>query len=167
MPNSNSSIKKRSFLLFFLVFLFIGIDYGLKQWALSSLQYGEPMSVVPGLLNWTLVYNFGAAFSFLGNHSGWQRYLFVGIAVCASIYLSYLIIKAKPTQKLIPFAFALILAGAIGNLIDRIQYGYVIDYIHFYYGDWSFAIFNFADICVCVGAGLAVLSSFLERDRSI
>lgn len=166
MHNSAPSVKKRSFLLFSLVFVFIGIDFGLKQWALLSLQYGVPKTVIPGLLNWTLAFNPGAAFSFLGNHSGWQRYLFVGVAVCASFGFSYMIIKAKPDQKLIPFAFALILAGAIGNLIDRLYYGFVVDYIHFYYGDWSFAIFNFADICVCTGAGLAVLSSILERDRS-
>jgi signal peptidase II len=103
-----------------------------------------------------LVYNKGAAFSFLAAESGWQRHLFTAIGIAAAIYIIYLLRK-HAGQRMFCWALALILGGAVGNVIDRILYGHVIDFLDVFIGNWHWPAFNIADSAICVGAVLFVL----------
>ncbi|NIZ66807.1 lipoprotein signal peptidase, partial [Escherichia coli] len=105
--------------------------------------------------------NYGAAFSFLADSGGWQRWFFAGIAIGISVILAVMMYRSKATQKLNNIAYALIIGGALGNLFDRLWHGFVVDMIDFYVGDWHFATFNLADTAICVGAALIVLEGFL------
>lgn len=117
--------------------------------------YGESLPVT-SFFNLVLAHNKGAAFSFLAAESGWQRYLFTGIAVAATIFILYLL-KRHAGQRLFCWALALILGGAIGNLIDRVMYGYVVDFLDFYVGKWHWPAFNVADMAIVGGAALFIL----------
>jgi signal peptidase II len=117
--------------------------------------YGESLPVT-SFFNLVLAYNKGAAFSFLANETGWQRYFFTGIGVVAAVVITYLI-KQNATQRLFCWALALILGGAVGNVIDRIAYGHVIDFLDFYYGGYHFPAFNLADSAITLGAVLFIL----------
>lgn len=141
------------------------IDYLTKQWASSSLVYGYPESVLP-FLNWTLAHNTGAAFSFLHDAGGWQRWFFVGIAVVVSVGLVVWLARMPKGLRVLPLAVALLLGGALGNLHDRMVQGYVVDFIHVFYQNWHFPAFNIADCGITVGAILMIIDSlFLERRR--
>lgn len=118
--------------------------------------YAESLSVT-SFFNLTLVYNKGAAFSFLAAESGWQRYFFTAIGLIATAYITYLL-KRHATQKLFCTALALIMGGALGNVIDRLLYGHVIDFLDFHYQEiYHFPAFNIADSAICVGAALFIL----------
>ncbi|HJV83480.1 signal peptidase II [Noviherbaspirillum sp.] len=117
--------------------------------------FGESRPVT-SFFNLVLAYNKGAAFSFLANQAGWQRYVFTGIAIAAVIFIVYLL-KRHAGQRMFCWALALILGGAIGNLIDRIVYGHVIDFLDFYVGTWHWPAFNVADMAIVGGAALFVL----------
>lgn len=118
-------------------------------------SYGESLPVT-SFFNLVLVHNKGAAFSFLASESGWQRYFFTAIAVAAVIFILYLL-KRHAGQRLFCWALALILGGAVGNLIDRVMYGYVIDFLDFHVSGWHWPAFNVADMAIVGGAGLFVL----------
>ncbi|MBQ5947315.1 signal peptidase II [Massilia sp. ST3] len=127
--------------------------------------YGETVPVT-GFFNLIKVYNPGAAFSFLGDAGGWQRYLFTGIAVAAVGYILYLL-KRHPGQRLFCFSLALIMGGAVGNVIDRLAYGHVIDFLDFYWkGFGHFPAFNIADIGISVGAILFILDELRRVNKS-
>ena len=118
--------------------------------------YAESLSVT-SFFNLTLVYNKGAAFSFLAAESGWQRYFFTAIGLIAAAYITYLL-KRHATQKLFCAALALIMGGALGNVIDRLLYGHVIDFLDFHYQEiYHFPAFNIADSAICIGAALFIL----------
>lgn len=117
-------------------------------------SFGESRPVT-SFFNLVLAHNKGAAFSFLASQAGWQRYLFTGIAIAAVIFIIYLL-KRHAGQRLFCWALALILGGAIGNVIDRSIYGYVIDFLDFYVGTWHWPAFNVADAAICMGAALFV-----------
>jgi signal peptidase II len=110
-----------------------------------------------------LAHNPGAAFSFLSNAGGLQRWLFTGIAVIASLWMIALLRK-HANETLFALALSLVLGGALGNLIDRVLYGYVIDFLLFYWHDYSFPSFNLADSAITLGAGLLLLDSF-KKDK--
>lgn len=118
-------------------------------------SYGESMPVT-SFFNLVLAHNPGAAFSFLAGAGGWQRWFFTGIAVVAVVTILYLL-KKHAGQKMFCWALALILGGAIGNLIDRTIYGYVIDFLDFHVGGWHWPAFNVADMAIVGGAGLFIL----------
>ena len=111
---------------------------------------------VNSFFNLVLAYNKGAAFSFLASETGWQRYLLTGISAAASLFLFYLL-KKHAAQKLFSWGVALILGGAIGNLIDRVLYGHVIDFLDFHIKTWHWPAFNIADAAICIGVLLFVL----------
>ncbi|HJV85451.1 MAG TPA: signal peptidase II [Noviherbaspirillum sp.] len=117
--------------------------------------FGESRPVT-SFFNLVLAHNTGAAFSFLANQSGWQRYVFAGIAAAAVVFIMYLL-KRHAGQRMFCWALAMILGGAVGNLIDRIVYGHVIDFLDFYVGTWHWPAFNVADMAIVGGAGLFVL----------
>lgn len=131
------------------------IDQITKVTITRLFTYGESLPVT-SFFNLVLAHNKGAAFSFLAAQGGWQRYLFTGIAVAATIFILYLL-KKHAGQRLFCWALALILGGAIGNLIDRVLYGYVIDFLDFYIGKWHWPAFNVADMAIVGGAGLFIL----------
>jgi signal peptidase II len=110
------------------------------------------------------VHNPGAAFSFLADQGGWQRWFFTAIASIASIVFLVWMAKTPKQQRLLSIAFALILSGAVGNLIDRAMYGYVIDFLDFYWGNAHFAAFNVADSVIFIGAGLMIIESFINTE---
>ncbi len=131
------------------------IDQITKVTVSKLFVFGESRPVT-SFFNLVLTYNKGAAFSFLANESGWQRYVFTAIAVAATIFILYLL-KRHAGQRLFCWALALILGGAIGNLIDRVIYGHVIDFLDFYIGKWHWPAFNVADMAIVGGAAMFVL----------
>lgn len=120
---------------------------------------------ITSFFNLVLAYNKGAAFSFLASESGWQRYMFTGISAAASLFLIYLL-KRHAGQKLFCWGVALILGGAIGNLIDRVLYGHVIDFLDFHAAGWHWPAFNVADSAICIGAVIFVLDELRRVGKS-
>lgn len=137
-----------------LSFILVIIDQISKIIAVKYLDSGKVIAIFPGL-NFSLAYNEGAAFGIFANQSGWQRWFFLAVALIVIIAIVFWMLKSyKSTYKLETFSLALILSGAIGNLIDRALYGYVVDFIDFYIRDWHWYTFNIADTAICVGAFL-------------
>ena len=127
----------------------------LSKWsALSNLQMGVPEYVLP-FMNWLLLFNPGAAFSFLAQGSGWQRWFFTILGLVACIYIVCLLRKSQ-NDKLLCVALSLILGGAFGNVLDRIMFGAVVDFIDLHYANWHWPAFNIADSAICIGAGLII-----------
>jgi signal peptidase II len=141
--------------------LVIALDQLTKHVALVELRPYEPHAVIPGLLNWTLAFNPGAAFSFLAGESGWQRWLFTALAIGVSALLAAWLSRMPRTDWRNALPLSLIIGGALGNLIDRLRFGHVTDFVQVYWGDWSFPAFNVADSAISVGAVLLVLFGFV------
>jgi len=139
------------------------VDQLSKFAILRSLSFGERIAVVPGLFDLTLVYNRGAAFSFLAGASGWQRWFFTGLGIAAAIFIVWLLAR-HGSQRLFAFALALILGGAIGNVIDRIAHGQVVDFLLVYWQRFHWPAFNVADSAITVGAALLIVDE-LRRVR--
>ncbi len=138
--------------------LVITLDQLSKLWAQSALQpAGVPHPVIPGLLNWTLDFNKGAAFSFLAEGSGWQRWFFVVLAVVISVALIVWLARTARREWRTALPLALVIGGALGNLIDRLHASQVTDFIQVYYQQWYYPTFNVADSGICVGAVLLIL----------
>jgi signal peptidase II len=155
-------IKSNMYLLWFSG-LVIVLDQLTKTIAEASLDYRVPVNIFTGL-NMTLVYNKGAAFSFLSDAGGWQRWFFMALSTIISIALVFWLRTVDKNRKYLAWGLALILGGAIGNLIDRSLYGYVIDFIDVYYSSWHWPAFNIADSAISLGAGLLILDMFLHRE---
>lgn len=132
------------------------LDQATKWLALSQLQLGIPEPVLP-FLNWLLLFNPGAAFSFLAQSSGWQRWFFTVLGFIACIYIVYMLRKHQD-ERLLCFALSLILGGAAGNVLDRLMYGAVVDFIDLHYANWHWPAFNVADSAICIGAVLIIAS---------
>ena len=127
----------------------------LSKWsALSNLKMGVPEYVLP-FMNWLLLFNPGAAFSFLAQGSGWQRWFFTILGLVACIYIVWLLRKSQ-NDKLLCVALSLILGGAFGNVLDRIMFGAVVDFIDLHYANWHWPAFNIADSAICIGAALII-----------
>lgn len=135
------------------------LDQLSKLLASRTLFYGVPVEILP-VFNFTLQHNTGAAFSFLHDAGGWQRWLFTGIAAVVSLVLAVWIARTERRQYLLLSGLTLILGGAVGNLIDRVRYGYVVDFISVHYGDWYFPAFNIADSAISIGACLLLFDMF-------
>ena len=130
------------------------IDQASKSFVLSHLQLGQPEAVF-SFLNWLLLFNPGAAFSFLAQGSGWQRYFFTVLGLIAALYIIFLLRKTQG-DKTLSWALSLILGGALGNVLDRIHYGAVVDFIDLHYSSWHWPAFNVADSAICIGAALII-----------
>lgn len=139
------------------------LDQLTKITILKLFYYGESLFVTP-FFNLVLVYNKGAAFSFLSDGAGWQRYFFTIVGLAASAFIIYLMRK-YPGQKLFCGALALIMGGAIGNVIDRLVYGHVIDFLDFHVAGWHWPAFNLADSAICVGAVLFIYDELRRGKR--
>jgi signal peptidase II len=153
--------SKVPMLLFVLVTVLVVLDQYSKYLCTLYLEMGLPVAVFPGL-DLLLAQNKGAAFSFLDDAGGWQRWLFAGISVVVSTVLTLWLWRLPRQQQLLGFALACILGGALGNLIDRVMLGYVVDFISVYYAQWRFATFNVADAAISCGAALLVLDVVLH-----
>ena len=141
------------------------IDWITKILSNTNLELGVPVSVFPGF-DLLLAYNTGAAFSFLSDAGGWQRWFLTGISLAVSILLIVWIARLPKAQKLQGIALAMILGGALGNLYDRMFAGYVIDFISVYFMNYRFATFNIADSAISVGAALMILDIFREHRQA-
>jgi signal peptidase II len=141
------------------------LDQGTKLLADSAMLLHDPIELLPSLAL-TKAYNTGAAFSFLGDASGWQRWFFSGLAVVVCGVLLVWLRRLPVTDRRTALALTLILGGAVGNLIDRVLYGHVIDFIDVYYGNWHWPTFNIADSAITIGAALLVLDAlFAHRHK--
>ncbi|MEZ5442071.1 MAG: signal peptidase II [Lysobacterales bacterium] len=129
------------------------LDQLTKIWALQTLRYAEPVPVIPGL-NWTLVYNRGGAFSLFHSADGWQTVFFLAVACTISVVLLVWLWR-EPARGWLPrVPIVMIIGGAVGNVIDRLRYGHVIDFIDVYVSDWHWPAFNIADSAISVGVML-------------
>lgn len=143
----------------------IALDLYTKHLASTLLTYARPVEVLP-VFNLTLLHNPGAAFSFLGDADGWQRWFFSGIAIVVSIGLAVWLTRLKSGQTWLAIALALILGGALGNLYDRLTLGYVVDFLHFHWNEHFFPAFNIADSAISVGAFMLIVDAILNKEES-
>ncbi len=147
-----------------IIFMF---DISIKLLVMKDMGYGwaNRIEILP-FFNLLYVHNYGAAFSFLSDQSGWQRWFFTGIAVVVCGVLISWMRKAKQTEKLNNIAYALIIGGALGNVFDRVTHGFVVDYLDFFWGNYHWPAFNLADATICIGAGLIILDGFLANKKA-
>lgn len=141
-----------------IAFIVLVMDLATKYWVESSLNYGQQIPIT-SFFNLVLTYNAGAAFSFLSDASGWQRWFLSGIALTASIII-IILLRKYPENKLFCLALSLVLGGALGNLWDRITLGHVVDFLDFYIGNYHWPAFNIADSAIFIGAILLIVDSF-------
>ena len=145
--------------------LVVVLDQVSKIVASNILEMHQPVPVFPGF-NFTLMHNPGAAFSFLSEAGGWQRWFFTVIAIVVSMVIFFWIKKLSETEKLQAVALAMVLGGALGNVIDRILYGYVIDFIQWYYDTWYWPAFNVADSAISVGVVLLIVDAVRSSKKT-
>lgn len=145
--------------------LFLALDLFTKYLAVKCLSFGVSIPVFP-MFNLTLVYNYGAAFGFLNNGEGWHQFFFSGIAIVAGILFFLWLARLPRKLCLEGIGLILLISGALGNFIDRLVYGYVIDFLDFYWGTAHWPAFNLADSFICIGAVLVLLQSFRSTDSN-
>jgi signal peptidase II len=165
MAKSKSAFKSGSG-----VWLWLGIalitlllDQVTKIAVIGSFQLGESLPMT-SFFNMVRVHNPGAAFSFLADAGGWQRWFFTGLGTVAALVMIYLL-RMHAGQTLFCLALSLLLGGAVGNVIDRVLYSHVIDFLDFHYAGWHFPAFNVADSAITLGAGLLILDELLRVRR--
>lgn len=138
------------------------LDQATKAVINSSMELYDRIEVLP-ILEITRLHNTGAAFSMLADASGWQRWFFIGLALIVSVVLMIWLRRVRtPEQTLLALGLALVLGGALGNVIDRVWLGHVIDFIHFHWQGWYFPAFNVADSAISIGAGCLILDAFRD-----
>ena len=143
--------------------LLMGADQITKSLILNHYQLGDS-TFITSFFNIVRAHNTGASCSFLADAGGWQRWLFTGIGVAATIFIVWQL-RAHPGQKLFSFALSSILGGAVGNVVDRLMHGYVVDFLQFHYAGWYFPSFNLADSAITVGAACLILDELLRVRR--
>lgn len=161
----NTSIVRGSGLLVWLgiAMLVVVLDQITKTLILGAFQYGDSRHVTD-FFNIVRVHNTGAAFSFLAGASGWQRWFFVGLGIVASVFILWML-RTQGHQKLFACALSLILGGAIGNVVDRLLHGYVVDFLDFHWSGSHFPAFNVADSAISVGAALLIFDEIRRVRR--
>jgi signal peptidase II len=147
-----------------LALLVVVLDQLSKTLILGSFQLNDSRTLT-SWFNLVRVHNTGAAFSFLAGASGWQRWFFVGLGTLASAFIVWML-KKHPGQKLFCFAVTMIMGGAVGNVVDRLLHGYVVDFIQLHYGGWYFPAFNLADSAITLGAICLILDELLRVRRA-
>ncbi|MDH5573170.1 MAG: signal peptidase II [Gammaproteobacteria bacterium] len=145
--------------------LVVVLDQATKIVASQTLEMHQPVPVFPGF-NFTLMHNPGAAFSFLSEAGGWQRWFFTVIAIVVSGVIFFWIKKLSVAERLQAIALAMVLGGALGNVIDRILYGYVVDFIQWYYETWYWPAFNIADSAISVGVTLLIVDALRSSKKN-
>ena len=161
MPTRSSSAPSLALWLG-LALVVVVLDQFTKTLILGDFQLGDSRYVTP-FFNLVRVHNTGAAFSFLAGASGWQRWFFVGLGFVASAFIVWML-RSHPTQRLFCFAVTMIMGGALGNVLDRLLHGYVVDFLQFHAGGWYFPSFNLADSAITLGAVTLIVDE-LRRVR--
>ncbi|WP_076407815.1 signal peptidase II [Shewanella sp. UCD-KL12] len=160
-----SNWKESGLRWYWIVVVIFIADQISKQWVLANFDLYESVKLLP-FFNFTYVRNYGAAFSFLSDAGGWQKWLFTFIAIGFSTLLTVWLRRQHTGLWRLNLAYTLVIGGALGNLIDRLQHGYVVDFLDFYWKSSHFPAFNIADSAICVGAALIILDSFIsDRDE--
>ena len=144
--------------------LIIIADQATKTLIIGSFQLGDSRPIT-SFFNLVRVHNAGAAFNFLASASGWQRWFFIGVGSLAAVFIVWML-RSHAGQRLFSLALALILGGALGNVIDRLLHGYVVDFIQVHHSGWYFPSFNVADSAISVGAACLILDEILRVRRS-
>ena len=142
------------------------IDQTTKAWAARSLRFDGDRSVIPGFLNFAYAQNTGVAFSMLDDHGDSGRWGLSVVAIVAATLVMYFFWRTPRTDDRVLGSLALLLAGIIGNVVDRLRLGFVIDFIDVQFGDWHYPTFNIADAAICVGAGLLLIDMFLSKKKA-
>ncbi|MGQ0542652.1 MAG: signal peptidase II [Blastocatellia bacterium] len=139
------------------------IDQATKAWAVRRLRFGDDMPIISGFLNFAYAQNTGVAFSMLDDHGDTGRWGLSIVAMIAGVLVLYFFWKTPRADDRILGALALLLAGIVGNVTDRIRLGFVVDFIDVQFGSWHYPTFNIADMAICVGAGLLIIDMFLSK----
>ena len=163
MPKTTSTLSGMLPWLALAVIIIIA-DQFTKTLILGYYKLGDS-TYVTSFFNMVRVHNTGAAFSFLANAGGWQRWFFTGIGAVATIFIIWML-RSHHAQKLFSFALACILGGAIGNVVDRLLHGYVVDFLDFHVGGWHWPAFNIADSAIFIGAACLILDEILRVKKS-
>lgn len=158
----NARMKQSVWLLIAVVV--VVLDLWTKSLATQMLQYGRPVEILP-VLDFTLLHNRGAAFSFLSSAGGWQRWVFTVIALAVSTVLLVWTLQLKPHERWLSVTLPLILGGALGNLYDRLTLGYVVDFVHFHWQGRYFPAFNIADAAITAGAIMMIIDALWLQPR--
>ncbi|AGF46786.1 signal peptidase II [Candidatus Kinetoplastibacterium desouzaii TCC079E] len=148
----------------FIAFILIIVDQYTKSYLDQTIKYAERINIY-SFFDLTIIYNWGAAFSILSNQNGWERYFFIVIGCFVCLVILKQFIYKQATNIILFLSLTTILAGTIGNMIDRIINGYVIDFLLFYYNDFFFPAFNFADVYISFGTILLILSEVVNKKR--
>ncbi|AWK82721.1 signal peptidase II [Photobacterium damselae] len=161
------SLKQSGIRWLWLAILVFIIDIGSKLVVMNAMDYGWPnrIEVLP-FFNLLYVHNYGAAFSFLSDAGGWQRWLFTAIALGVCGLLLFWMRRTPASNKIANSAYALIIGGALGNLFDRMYHGFVVDFLDFYWGNYHWPAFNIADSAICLGAALIIIDGFVNDKKS-
>ena len=154
---------KKNKIVFLLIFIIFFLDLITKNYAINNLILNHSVSI-NNYLNFTLAFNYGAAFSFLSDAGGWQRWFFIIFSLIVIFVIVMLLIKDKNAEYI---AYSFILAGALGNLYDRIFFGYVIDFIEIHYNNFYWPLFNIADIAISTGVIMLLYSILFNNKKSI
>ncbi|WP_261816745.1 signal peptidase II [Vibrio gallicus] len=159
-----SAFKTTGLRWLWLAALIFVADIGIKLVVMDNMGYGwaNRIEVLP-FFNLLYVHNYGAAFSFLGDQDGWQRWLFTGIAFVVCAMLMLWMKRLPSSDKWNNISYALIIGGAIGNVFDRIVHGFVVDYLDFFVGNYHWPAFNLADSAIVIGAAMVILDGFLNK----
>ena len=152
---------KRNIIIFIIIIFIFILDLLTKNYALDYLMLNHSLSI-NNFLNLTLAFNHGAAFSFLSEAGGWQRWFFIIFSFIVILIIAYITASDENSPYI---AFSFVIGGALGNLNDRIIHGYVIDFIEFHYENLYWPIFNFADVAISIGVILVLYSMFLNKKR--
>ena len=154
---------KKNLIIFAIIFFTFFLDLITKNYAVNNLLLNHSV-IINAFLNFTLAFNYGAAFSFLSDAGGWQRWFFVIFSMVVISFIAYILIKDKDSEYI---AYSFIFGGALGNLYDRFLLGYVIDFIEFHYNNFYWPIFNIADIAISIGIILLLYSMFSKDNKKI
>lgn len=157
-------IEKSGLRWLWITVILLVLDQATKYWTVQALDLYESYEVL-SFFNFTYARNYGAAFSFLGDAGGWQKYLFTGIAFAVSAFLLYSLKHNSVNKRWENIAFCLVLSGAIGNVMDRLMFGYVVDFLDFDLGFYRWPTFNVADIAIFIGAAMIILASIIYPDE--
>ncbi len=162
MPNQTRSVGGLHWL--WLSLIIVIIDQIVKFVIVAHITPYSEHPVIP-FFKLTLAFNRGAAFSFLNSAGGWQLWLFLFITIVVCVFIGFALQRLKVSQAWLCIALALIVGGAIGNLVDRLTLGYVIDYFVLYAGSWYWPAFNVADSCICIGAVMLIIDMMLRKRK--
>lgn len=143
----------------------IVLDQITKWYALQHLSYGERIPVIAGCFDWTMAHNTGVAFSMFANGEAWTRWGLSGFAALVSIGFAIALMRLSKHERFSALAFALVIGGAVGNIIDRVRFGYVVDFILWYWRDWHWPAFNIADSAIVCGAAVLILFGWRDAKK--